>query len=194
MFRLNKILRNYCERAWLLPVKFNCFSGKNLKCLVTDCKRGHQSKTAVFQLSCELLNFYSFSYKMRPWISKFCPQKSKNRILPPPSPSPNRSQLSMWDYLNYDQKVTTVSGENPETLEFGRIKFRLKFCPKFFHTKTFCEYCKSSKLRPRSNHWNFREFLLEVALERRGVKVACVVKMKLFFMDWFYYKLIILIK
>ena len=31
----------------------------------------------------------------------------------------NRPQLSRRDHLNYDQKVTKVSGENPDTLEFG---------------------------------------------------------------------------
>ena len=57
----------------------------------------------------------------------------------------SRPQLNRRDYLNYDQKVTKVSGDNPNTLELGRIKFRLKFCPKLFHTKTFYEYRKSSK-------------------------------------------------
>ena len=27
-------------------------------------------------------------------------------------------------------QVTNVSGDNPDMLEFGRIKCRLKFCPK----------------------------------------------------------------
>ena len=73
------------------------------------------------------------------------------KILPPEiqesefTTSFNRPQLSRRDCLNYDQKVTRVSGENSDTLEFGQIKFRLKFCAKLFHTKTFCEYCKSSK-------------------------------------------------
>ena len=84
MFHLNKKLRDYCERKWLLPIKIECFSGKYLKCFVADCKRRHQSKTAAFQLQCHVLILYSFPYKMRPWISKFCPQKSKNRSLPPP--------------------------------------------------------------------------------------------------------------
>ena len=48
----------------------------------------------------------------------------------------NQPQRSRWDYLNY-QKVTKFYGENPDTLEFGRIKFRLKFCPKIFHIKLF---------------------------------------------------------
>ena len=126
MFHLSKILRNYCEITWLLPVKFECFSGKNLKCFVTDCKGGHHSKTAVFLLSCQVFIFHSFPYKMRPWISKFCPQKSKNRCLTPPS---NRPQLSSRDYLNYDKKVTKVFGANSDTFEFEQIKFRLAFCP-----------------------------------------------------------------
>ena len=50
----------------MLPVKFECFSDKSLKCFVTDCKRGHQSKSAVFQLSCQVLILYFFPYKMRP--------------------------------------------------------------------------------------------------------------------------------
>ena len=54
----------------------------------------------------------------------------------------NRAQLSRGDYLNHDQKVT---GGNPDTLEFGRIKFRLKFFPKLFYTKSFYECRKSSK-------------------------------------------------
>ena len=48
----------------------------------------------------------------------------------------NRAQLSRGDYLNDDQKVT---GDNPDTLELGRIKFR------YFHTKSFYECRKSSK-------------------------------------------------
>ena len=36
-------------------------------------------------------------------------------------------------------KFTKVSGENPDMLEFGRVKLRLKFCPKLFHIKTFDE-------------------------------------------------------
>ena len=73
LFHLIKILRNYCERTWFLPVKFECYSGKDLKCFVTDCRKGHQSKTAVFQLSSQVLILYSFLYKVRPWISKFWP-------------------------------------------------------------------------------------------------------------------------
>ena len=42
----------------------------------------------------------------------------------------NRPQLSRRDYLNYDQ-VTNVSGDNPDMLEFGRIKCRLKFVQNF---------------------------------------------------------------
>ena len=38
----------------------------------------------------------------------------------------NRWQLNRREYLNYDQKVTKVSGYNRDTLEFGGIKFRLK--------------------------------------------------------------------
>ena len=37
----------------------------------------------LFQLSYEVLNLYYFPYIMKPWRSKFCPQKSKNRSLPP---------------------------------------------------------------------------------------------------------------
>ena len=66
------------------PSNLIFFSGKNLKCFVTDCKRGHQSKTAVFQLSCQVLVLCSFPYQMRAWISKLCPQKFKSRSLPPP--------------------------------------------------------------------------------------------------------------
>ena len=69
------------------------------------------------------------------------------KILPPANqelqfttPS-NRPQLSRRGYLNYDQKVTKVSCDNSDTLEFERIKFRLKL----FHTETFCEYRQSSK-------------------------------------------------
>ena len=43
----------------------------------------------------------------------------------------------MEDYLNYDQKVTKVSGDYPDMIELGRIKFRIKVYPKFFHTKLF---------------------------------------------------------
>ena len=57
----------------------------------------------------------------------------------------NRPEMSRRDYLNYDQKVTKVSGDNPDKLEFGRTKFRLKFCPKLFHTKTFYGCRKYSK-------------------------------------------------
>ena len=39
--------------------------------------------------------------------------------------------------MNYDLKATKVSGGNPDTLEFGQIKFRLKFCLKLFHTNFF---------------------------------------------------------
>ena len=53
-----KDIRSYCERTWLLPVKSECFSGKNLKCFVTDCKRRHQSKTGVIQLPCQVLIFF----------------------------------------------------------------------------------------------------------------------------------------
>ena len=49
----------------------------------------------------------------------------------------NRPETSRRDYLNYDQKVTKVSGDNPDRLEFGRIKFRLKFCPKRMFTDVF---------------------------------------------------------
>ena len=84
----------------------------------------------------------------------------------------NRPRLNRWDYLNCDQKVAKVSAENPDTLEFGRIKFRIKLCPKLFHTKTFCEYHKFSKWRLGClfNHWNFRGFFWGEALKRRGVK------------------------
>ena len=133
LFHLNKVRRNYCERT--------CFSAKNLKCFVTDCKKGDQSKTAVFQLLCQVLIIYFFFIK---W-------SVENQILPPEiqelefvTPS-NRWQLNSRDYLNYDQQVTKVSGANPDTLDFGQIKFWLKYCPNFFRIKTFCEYRKSSK-------------------------------------------------
>ena len=137
MFHLNKILRNYWERTWLLPE----FFWQKSKIFASDCKRGHQSKTAVFQLSCQVLIPYSFCYKMRPLILKFCPQKSKNQSLPP-SPTDLRSVgETIWIMI---KKVTKVSDGNPDTLEFEWIIFRLKFCPKLFHTKIFCEYRKSS--------------------------------------------------
>ena len=50
----------------------------------------------------------------------------------------NLSQLNKEDYLNCDQKVTNVSDANPDTLEFGQIKFRLKFCRIFLQAKRFC--------------------------------------------------------
>ena len=58
-----------------------------LKCFVTVCKRGHQSKTAVFSLACLVLILHYFPYKLRTWILKFCPKKSKNpnRLLPSPT-------------------------------------------------------------------------------------------------------------
>ena len=46
----------------LIVTKFECFSGKNLKCFVTDWERGHQRKTAVFQFSCRVLILHSFLY------------------------------------------------------------------------------------------------------------------------------------
>ena len=64
---------------------------------------------------------------------KFAPRSPKLEFTTPS----NRPQLSRRDYLSYDQKVTKVSGDNPDTLEFERIKFRLKICPKLLHTKTF---------------------------------------------------------
>ena len=142
MFHLNKILRNYFEKTWLVPIKFECFSGKNLKCFVTDCKGGNQSKTAVLQFSCHILSFLFFSLKNEVFEIKILPPELQELEFATPS---SRPQLSRRDYLNYDLKVTKIAGDNPDTLEFGRIKFRLKFCPKLFHTKTFCEYRKSCK-------------------------------------------------
>ena len=136
-FHLNKILTIYCERMWLLPVKFEYFSGKNLKCVVTDCKRGHQSKTAVIQLSGQVLIFYSFPYKKRPWISNFSSRNPRIGVYHPLQPTERLFKLWSKSYKSFWWQ--------PGTLEFGRIKFRLKFCPKFFHIKSFYEYCRSSK-------------------------------------------------
>ena len=51
-----------------------------------DC---YQSNLSVFLVKIWIilhliLILYSFPYKMRPWLLKFYPQKSKNRSLPPP--------------------------------------------------------------------------------------------------------------
>ena len=87
--------------------------------------------------------------------------------------SSNQPQVSRWDYLNYDQKVTKVSGNKPDTIEFGRIKFRLKVFPKLFHIKTFWKYCKSSKNAPGvylvidiSEGFYWKEPLKEEALKK----------------------------
>ena len=119
MFHLNKVLRNYCERTWLLPVKFECFFGKNLKCFVTDCEREHQSKNTVFLLSCQVLILYSFSYKMRPWISKFFPPEIQESKFTTPS---NQLQLRWWDYLNYYQNVR-ISSIKVTKLQFYIFRF-----------------------------------------------------------------------
>ena len=72
LFHLNKVRRNCCERT--------CFSVKNLKCFVADCKKGDQSKTAVFQLSCQVLIMYFFFYKMKRWKSNFAPRNPRIRV------------------------------------------------------------------------------------------------------------------
>ena len=124
--------RNCCKRTWLLPIKFDCFSGKNLKCFVTDYKIGHHSETAAFQLPCQvaMFNFVLFFYKMKPWISNSPPPEIEELEFTTPS---NRPQLSRWKVAKSYKKF----GDNPDTLEFGLIKFQLKFCLKLFSTKTF---------------------------------------------------------
>ena len=49
------------QKNWLLPVKFECFSGKNLKCFVADCRRWHQSKKLPFSVVMSSFNFVFFS-------------------------------------------------------------------------------------------------------------------------------------
>ena len=39
--------------------------------------------------------------------------------------------------MNYDQKVTKVSCDNPDRLEYARIKFRINFVQNFSTQKSF---------------------------------------------------------
>ena len=87
-------------------------------------------------------NFSFFSSKNEALNIKILPLEIQE---PEFTNSSNRPQLTRREYLNYDQKVTKISGDISDTLEYGRIKFRLKFCPKLFDTKTFCKHRKFSK-------------------------------------------------
>ena len=97
----------------MLSVKSGCFSGKNLKHFITDCKIGHQSKIVISSF-----NFVFFSLLNEAFNIKIFHPEIEESAFTTPS---NRPHLSRRDYLNYDQKVSKVSGDNPDALEFGRI-------------------------------------------------------------------------
>ena len=161
-------------RYLLLHIKFECFFWQKFKMFCDWLYKEHQSKFAVFHFPCQFLILCSFLYKMKPWISKFCPQVSPKIQESEFTTPSNRPQLSRRGYSNYDKKLTKVSSNNSDRyVRFRRIKFRLKFSLKLCYTKTYSEYRKSYKKRSSClfNHWNFRGSLLEEKLKIKQIIV-----------------------
>ena len=79
---------------------------------MTDCRRRNHSKTADFQLSCQVLIFLFFSLQNEALSVKILHPEIQESEFSAPS---KRPQMSRRDYSSYDQKVAKVSGLNSDT-------------------------------------------------------------------------------